>query len=506
MKRFALVTRLALSALVAACGGSRAGSPPSDGGAEATADGPVETATGSDAGPGKDGSVGDGGGDAMVPQGCLAPGDPAFYATPAVVGSGVRTVNVSPTSNPSLSQAFAGAQPGDTIVLAAGTYTQSGGNLVLSASGTPAKWITIQAAAGATPLLDLAGAGELSLGGSYVLLEGLEIEHGGGNNLHVAPVNGSVQDVIVRGCKIHDLTSGPGAAIKINSNNTINAGVSLVYIEGNDLSGSIGNAIVDAVATEKSVARGNYIHDNDLGDHGIFFKGGSSEILIENNLVRGIRSNAAIQLGGATGSTFFDPAHPDVEGFDELARNNLVSDCDDAVVQVEGCAHARIDHNTVVSQTGFAIFRLNQGSSSTGAPSDNSDVEITNNLVLATLPSMADGVAGGPPQYARDDGNATAVAIARELWGGAFINSASPGPGIPMFPQAGDVVVAAGALGTVVSNPSPTGIVSLQDALGRFALVAGSPAKAAGVPDARVICDITGAPRSATMPSIGAFE
>jgi hypothetical protein len=367
-------------------------------------DGPRQLACFARSGHGLDGPAGDG---SPAPGSCLAPGDPAFYATPAVVGSSVRTVNVSPTPTPSLAAAFAGAQPGDTIVLAAGTYTQASGNLSFTASGTSSHWITIQGAAGgAKPLIDLAGAGEFTLAGSYVLLDGVEIEHGGGNNLHVASSGASVQDVVVR----------------------------------------------------------------DVGDHGIFFKGGSSDVLLEDNLVYGIHSNAAIQLGGITGSQFFDPAHPDVEGFAEVARNNLIADCDDAVFQVEGCDGARIEHNTVVSETGFAIFRLNQGSSSTGAASNDSNVTVVNNLVLATVPSMTDGTAGGTPQYARDDATSTAISIARELWGGAFMNSGSPGPGIPSFPQAGDVVVAGSALGKVVANPTPTGLTSMADALQRFAL------------------------------------
>jgi hypothetical protein len=415
-----------------------------------------------------------------------------------VVGSGVRTVNVTPTSTPNLSAAFANAQPGDTIVLAAGTYTQSGGNLVLSKSGTANAWITVKAASGTMPTIDLASAGELTLGASYTLLEGVEIINGGGNNLHVAPAGHSVDHVIVRGCKIHSLSTGPGAAIKINSDDTGPYSTSYVYIEGNDLSQSIGNAVLDAVAVEHAVARGNYIHDNDQGDHGMFFKGGSAEILIENNLIRGIHGNAALQLGGATGTTFFDPNHPSVEGYDQLARNNLITDCDDAVVQIEGCQNAHVHHNTAVTQTGFAIFRLNQGSSSTGAASNDTNVDVTNNLVIATGSS--------PPQYARDDAMSTGVMFSRQLWGGAFVNSGSPGPGVPMFPQMGDVVVAASASGTVVMNPSPMGVTGLSDALAKFVLAAGSPAKHAGVADALVPCDITGAPRSTTAPSLGAFE
>jgi hypothetical protein len=466
--------------LVASCGTSGGGN------GDASSDSPL---------PGDSGNtdVAEGGNDGG--GACLAPGDPAFYMTPTVVGSGSRVVNVTPTSTPSLSAAFAGAQPGDKIVLAAGTYTQSG-NLVLSAQGTASSWITVTTGGGA--IIDLAGAGELTLGGSYVLLENVEIKNGGGNNLHVAPAGHSVDHVIVRGCRIHALMSGPGAAIKVNSDNTGPWSTGYVYLEGNDVSESIGNAVIDGVAVEHAVARGNYIHDNATGDHGIFFKGGSAEILLENNLVRGIHGNAAIQLGGVTGMQYFDPNHPSVEGYDEMARNNLITDCDDAVVQIEGCQNARVHHNTVVTQTGFAIFRLNQGSSSTGAMSDDSNVDVTNNLVITTGTS--------PPQYARDDGMATGVSFSRQLWGGSLVNAGSPGPGIPMFPQTGDVVVAASAIGTVLVNPSPTGVTGLADALARFALAAASPAKHAGVPDPLVPCDITGASRSTATPSLGAFE
>ena len=500
----ALLCSVWLSLSLVRCSGGSSGSAGAPGGGDAssdamsTADGSPDSPGGNDGGPGSDGQSGDSGNGADGGGSCLAPGDPGFYATPAVVGSGVRTIQVSPGSTPSLADAFAGAQPGDAIVLAAGTYTQSGGNLVLSSSGTAAHWITVKAASGAMPTVDLASAGEFTLGASFVLLEGIEMKGGAGNNLHVAPVSHSVDHVIVRGCKIHSLMSGPGAAIKINSDNTGGYGTSYVYIEGNDLSQSIGNAIVDGVAVEHAVARGNDIHDNDPGDHGIFFKGGSSEILLEDNLIRGIRGNAAVQLGGVTGTAYFDPAHPDVEGYDQLARNNLITDCDDAVVQIEGCQNARVHHNTVVSQTGFAIFRLNQGSSSTGAASNDTGVDVQNNLVIAT--------GGSAPQYARDDATSTGLSFGRQLWGGSFVNSGSPGPGIPMFPQTGDVVVGAGAIGTVVVNPSPTGITGLPDALARFALAGGSPARHAGVADALVPCDITGAQRSATKPSMGAFE
>jgi hypothetical protein len=425
--------------------------------------------------------------------------DPAFYTTPAVIGAGVRTINVSPGTTAALQQALGSAQPGDTIVLGAGTYTHNGGNLVISRSGTSSHWIVIQGAPGSMPVIDLASAGELTLGASFVVLENVEIIHGYGNNLHISPVSGSVQDVIVRNCRIHALTPGvDGAAIKINRNNPINAGISLLYLENNDLSQSVGNnAIVDAVGASQCVVRGNDIHDNVVGSPGIFFKGGSNEILIEKNLIRGIRGHAALLLGGWTSPGYFNPAYPNIEGFDQVARNNLITDCDDACVQIAGVQHARVEHNTIVTQTSFVIFRLTIGWNSAGGTSDNSDIQIVNNVIIAT---------GGNPQYARDDANAQQVVFGNQLWAGGFTNSSSPGPGIPVFPQPGDVVVAPSALATVVVNPSPYNITGMADALARFALVAGSPAKAAGSADPLVPTDITGAPRSPTAPSLGAFE
>lgn len=421
--------------------------------------------------------------------------DPLFYATPAIAGSGVRTINVTPGGTPTLQQAFDAALPGDTIVLAAGTHTKSAGNLVMKSSGTSTAWISIKGAAGSRPVIDLGASGELNLAGSFVLLENVEIIRGGGNNIHVAPVATAVQNLVIRDVKVRALATGPGAAIKLNRNGGLD--VELVYIERCDLSEAIGNAIVDGVGVAKCVVRSCDIHDNAVGSHGIFFKGGSSEVLLEKNLVRGIRGNAALQLGGVTGSTFFNPAHASVEGFDQVARNNLIADCDDAIVQVQGVTKARVHHNTAVSQSAFAVFRLTSGNSSTGTPSGNSDVEITNNVIVAT---------GGVPQFARNDGGATTVTFGPQVWAGEFKNSSSKGPSIPAFPQASDKTVAATALATVVVTPTTAGLTGLSDALGRYALASGSPAKAAGAANTIAPKDILDAPRSATAPSIGAFE
>ncbi len=242
----------------------------------------------------------------------------------------------------------------------------------------------------------------------------------------------------------------------------------------------------------QAVVRGNDIHDNAVGSHGVFFKGGSAEILIEANLIRGIRANAALQLGGNTGSGFFDPAYAQWEGVDQVARNNVITDFDDSAVEIRGVLRGEVYHNTIVTQTTFAIFRLSSGNTDSGGISGNDVITITNNLVVAT---------GGDPQYARNDGGATDIAFGRHLWAGELHNSGAPTPGIPIFPQPNDLI--ADANDTLV-DPSHT-VSGWPAALAMYDLVPGSPAFQAGDPTTPVTKDVTGAPRSDT-PSIGAFE
>jgi hypothetical protein len=404
-------------------------------------------------------------------------------------------VNVTPGQSPTLAEAFADARPGDHIMLMSGIH-QPGGNLAISQSGTANAWIQILAAPGATPVIDLAGAGEFRIGASYIALRGVDIRNGGGNNLHIAPGSLDVHHVYVADTIIHDLAWGPGAAIKINRNNNANAGVGTICLENNDVSEAVNNAIIDGVGVAGAVVIGNDIHDNASGSHGIFFKGGSSDILIEGNVIRGIRGNAALQLGGNTGAAFWEPEYPDWEGVDQVARNNLIADFDDSAVEIRGVDGAAVYNNTIVTQTGFAIFRLQSGNNASGGSSGNDNVRISSNLVVGT---------GGDPQYARNDAGAATITFGPQLWAGTFHNSGGATPGIPSFPLSGDVVVGPSALGSVLANPTVAGLTGLADAAARYRPVIGSPALGAAE-SLGIVSDLLGAVRSLVAPSMGAIE
>src|SRR5207248_3152105 len=109
-----------------------------------------------------------------------------------------------------------------------------------------------------------------------------------GNNIHVTPASSTTAqtNVILRDVVSRNMASGTGAALKAAGSWTNGTGVPLdgLYIESCDFSGSISNAVIDAVAVRHAVVRDSYLHDpvnGSLTSPGVFFKGGSSDILIE---------------------------------------------------------------------------------------------------------------------------------------------------------------------------------------------------------------------------------
>ena len=77
---------------------------------------------------------------------------------------------------------------------------------------------------------------------------------------------------------------------------------------------------------------------------------------------------------------------------------------------------------------------------------------------------------------------------------------------MPTFPAAGDVVVPASALASVLARIDQGGLSGVAAARTRFAPAPGSPALGAGVPLDGVPRDARDAVRSATAPPIGAVE
>src|ERR1700722_4923466 len=70
------------------------------------------------------------------------------------------------------------AKAGDTVLAMSGTYTNSGTNDVvdIKSSGTASAWIVFAAAPGAHPLVSFNGGAGFNSSGSYVAIDGFEIQ------------------------------------------------------------------------------------------------------------------------------------------------------------------------------------------------------------------------------------------------------------------------------------------------------------------------------------------
>src|ERR1700722_6087796 len=196
---------LATAVMAAACGSSSPNGGTSAGPEGGTAPG-SDSGTGlqSDAGASPDGDPGpapDAAGDAPPALDGTASGDgsvgtfpcgtaPQGAAPPLSVPTGGKTYYVSPsgkdsndglsttTAFQSLQQGATTAQAGDTVLVMDGTYTNTGTNDVVDIehSGTATAWIVFAAAPGAHPLVTFNGWSAFNITGSYVAVDGFEIQ------------------------------------------------------------------------------------------------------------------------------------------------------------------------------------------------------------------------------------------------------------------------------------------------------------------------------------------
>lgn len=218
---------------------------------------------------------------------------------PVPPSDGGRVINAAPET---LASILAGVRPGDTVVLADGTYK---GDLVVKTSGTPAAWITIKAA-GKGAVIDGGRVGLAIEEASYIRVQGLKVQ-----NASIVGIRPRMGDhVEIRDCVL--------------ANNRqwgiITSHVSNLVIENCEAFGAvIEHGIYVANSGDDVVIRNNRIHDNvgnGLHMNGDFSCGGDgviSRALVEGNVVWN---------NGAKGGSAMSVMHVQ----DSIFRNNLLYD------------------------------------------------------------------------------------------------------------------------------------------------------------------------------------
>lgn len=261
---------------------------------------------------------------------------------------------------------------------------------------------------------------------------------------------------------------------------------------------------LDLVGGKRWRIIGNYVHDyggDPNGDYGIFLKGGTSDGLIEGNLVICAQDNPAggatvgISFGGGgTGYSFCANQNCDCEDYDSVARNNIVLHCTDAGLHTKRACGSKFLNNTVydvgagvqiqINGAGAAV-EIRNNVMSAGISGPGTLYTESNNLTRAPAttfrsayadPDQADFRTGSDPSSLKDQG-ASLNEVPADYCGAT---RSAHDLGAIEFPSQCETWPWAGAV--VVPNPTPD--AGVPDT-GTPAPDAGAPPRDAGVtPDA----------------------
>ena len=236
-------------------------------------------------------------------------------------------INV-PGDRPSVQAALNAAGPGDTVLLAPGTYHEK---VSFPASGLPGSPVTLTSSGGAV-VTTLSGA---SIPGanvvlidsrSHVRVSGLTIrDNTGVTDGSGIRIIGSLSDVEIRGNVIHEIRGNNAMGITVYA--TEAAPIQDLVIDGNEIY-DCDPAPSEALTLNGNVrafeVTGNHIHDVD--NIAIDFIGGETDIQPNSALVarEGVcRGNIVERCGsGYSGGIYVDG------GRDIVIENNTVTECD----------------------------------------------------------------------------------------------------------------------------------------------------------------------------------
>ena len=365
-------------------------------------------------------------------------------------------------------------QPGDEVIVHAGTYATPG-FFQVTWTGTAQAPIVVRGADGARPVIQgMPSQNVIDLSGSYFTLRNFEIR-GGSHGIRLGATDHATFEDLV----LHDLgdvgisCNRPGqdcSQITIRHNEIYNTGTSAtgegMYLGGNDATNIFRDSIVER----------NYIHDmgGSQGD-GIEVKTGASGVIVRDNVI--IRAKyPAITMYGYAGT-----------GPQNIVERNFISGTVDNGIQIVGQVIVR--NNIVLGAgTNGIQSKLSQGQT----PRDL--VIAHNTVVMSGGPCLkSNDWAGAANQVVANNALYCPGGIAIDLNGGAPNAAVSGNVGLGTsnaasgFRQGSSV---AADLGSATKPYPPAGSMLIN---------AGDAAKAA-------LEDFNGTIRSDGMPDVGAYE
>ena len=225
----------------------------------------------------------------------------------------------------SFEKAVENLQPGDTLIVHQGTYTDSG-RISITVKGNPSAPVVIKGADGeATPRITRSASASIQNtinieGATYLTVKGLEITSNGGDGINL---NSNPSYITLEDLHIHDIDVGINFRsdmhhITVRRNHIYHTGSGGETGEGMYVGCNYAKCVVS-----DSLIEGNWIHDTlqaSQGD-GIEIKRGSHSNIIRDNVIYNTRF-PCILLYGTEGN----PRN--------LVEGNVMWNCRDAGIQV----------------------------------------------------------------------------------------------------------------------------------------------------------------------------
>ncbi len=317
-----------------------------------------------------------------------------------ILASSALATDTIVNTSAGLRNAFNAAQPGDRILMAPGTYTDTV-YVDGTTGGTPDKPIIICAQDPKNPpVFDLvaSGGGLMTYGVSNFVFDGIILKTAG------AAVSNGFQvtfghNVVLKNFYNVDTGTGSGnSAIKFTGCNNF-----LMYNVNTVRWGLCG---VDMVGSAQGLFMNNKISNTlnaSSGGVGIQAKGGSFDIGMYNNTMTDC-GNRVFNFGGSTGSSYFHQGNLALgwENYDTVAMGNTIVR-GSYPVSFSDCNNGHFEYNTVVNPANAFLRILNE--SPGVAPNPSANGLYSHNLVQYTSVGESVNGSGGIQSSFTFDGN-----------------------------------------------------------------------------------------------------
>jgi VCBS repeat-containing protein len=270
------------------------------------------------------------------------------------------------------------ATAGTAIMVAEGVYDENV-KLPNEALGTPDNPIWLMSADG--PQAAKIVAVDQTVGTIYgygtdnYVISGFEIQ-GGFRGIQFSQegrdFTNMVSNVLVINNVIHD-TKEDGIKIGQADN---------AYVIGNTVFNVVEEGI-DFLAVNNGVIAYNDVSNAKSTAAGIFAKGGSTGVLIQNNYVHDIPFGDGICIGGQTATEYFRPGYAAYEAKNVIVVDNYVEDVARRPVNVKGALDSKILDNYLVGNSGYyAAIAIQMGWDQATPLMYSKNIEVAGNILV----------------------------------------------------------------------------------------------------------------------------